>query len=83
MFSNCKLEKVIIPSNVVSIGDEAFSRNFSLLEIVISENPELISVSTSAFTVFGDVKIYVPNENIKQIFLDAKYSESSIVIRTN
>ncbi|MDE5599367.1 MAG: leucine-rich repeat domain-containing protein [Ureaplasma sp.] len=85
MFAESGLEKVVIPSNIESIGFSAFSRN-PLKQVIIEPNSKLNNLGEYAFSVDANnynPMFYVPNESIKKIFADAGYQEQNIVIYNN
>lgn len=61
-FSNCELlTGVVIPANVTSIGNSAFSANYALSSVLFSKNSKLSSIGNSAFYQTALTEIEIPN----------------------
>lgn len=59
-----------MPASITSIGMYAFSKCNSLKEVYI-ESTENISIGMESFDLSQDSTIYVKNENIKNILIEA------------
>lgn len=89
MFLLTAIEKLHIPSNVEIIEENAFYTDNPIKQVIIEKDSKLKSISENSFNYdqynqdnpnTTNVVFYVPNEDIKKIFVDANYPEGVIKV---
>ena len=89
MFQFTAIEKLHIPSNVEVIEEDAFYTDKPIKQVIIEKDSKLKSIFGDSFNYgqynknnsnTADIVFYVPNEDIKKIFVDANYPETIIKV---
>jgi len=65
MFVDCKIEKLVIPGNITSIGKNAFFFNYSLKELVFEPSPTNtpLTFGNSTYLLSDVSPFYLPNSS--------------------